>query len=75
MKKQKMHIHYDKESDILEIYFGKVQDGYFRELNKKCFERIDKKTGKVVGYSIFNFKNRKETFVELDLPIPRYLLV
>ena len=66
-----MSLWYDEEGDYLEIYFGKIKEGHFREIKDKFFERIDKKTGKVVGYTIFNFSKRKEKFIDIELPIPK----
>ena len=74
MKKKKITLHYDEDGDYLELYFGKIKEGYFREIGDKYFERIDAKTGEVVGYSIFNFTKRKEKFIDLDLLIPKSVL-
>ena len=65
---------YDEEGDYLEIYFGKRKEGYYKEIKDKCFARIDKKTGKVVGYTIFSFSKRKEKFVNIELPLPEEVL-
>ena len=53
-----MSIHYDEEGDYLEIYFGKITKGYFKEIGDKYFERIDEKTGEIVGIAIMDFKKR-----------------
>lgn len=66
-----MSLWYDEEGDYLEIYFGKIKEGYFREVKDKLFERIDKKTGKVVGYTIFNFTKRKEKFIDVEITMPK----
>ena len=63
---------YDDEADTLEIYFDKIREGHFKEMGNKLFKRIDKKTGKTVGYSIFNFSKRKE-HVEFNIPLPQEL--
>ena len=70
-----MSMRYDEKGDYLEIYFGrKIKEGYFKELKDKCFARIDKKTGKVVGYTIFSFSKRKEKFVNIEIPLPEEIL-
>lgn len=74
MKDNKIIVRYDEEGDYLEIYLGKIKEGYFREIKDKCFERIDKKTGKVVGYAVFNFTKRKEKSVDLEFAIPKEIL-
>ena len=66
-----MSLWYDEEGDYLEIYFGKIKEGYFHEVRDKIFERIDKKTGKIVGYTIFNFTKRKEKFVDMEIALPK----
>ena len=68
--KENMSIYYDEEGDYLEIYFGKIKKGYFKEIGDKFFERIDEKTGKVVGVSIMNFKKRTEKLKELKITLP-----
>lgn len=68
--KGKMSLRYDEDEDYLEIYFGKIRKGYFREVKDKFFERIDEKTGKVVGYAVFNFTKRKEKFVDVSISLP-----
>ena len=74
MNGKKVHLHYDEEGDYLEIYFDKIKPGYFREIKDKYFERIDKKSGKVVGYTIFNFRGRKNKFVDVEILIPKEVL-
>ena len=51
---KKMYIHYDKEGDYLEVRFGPPSESYYEEMEEDTFERIDEKTGKVVGYAFFN---------------------
>src|SRR3989344_4091457 len=67
MKRKKIKLSYDEEGDYLEIYFGNIKEGYFKEIGNKCFERIDKKTGNIGGYAIFNFTKRKDKFIDLEL--------
>ena len=67
--KDKMHIYYDEEGDVLEIRLGEPTVSYMKDLGKDIFERIDNKTGKVKGFVILNFKKRSENKV-IDIPIP-----
>ena len=76
MKKEKnVIIRYDKEGDYLEVYFGKIKKGYFKEIKNKFFERIDEETGEVVGYAIFDLTKRKQKFLDVTIPLPSELLV
>ncbi len=54
--KGQMQLYYDEEGDFLEINIGKYKEGYFRDVGEGISERIDEKTGKVTGISIFSFK-------------------
>ena len=66
----KMHIHYDKEADYLEVRFGKATRAYFEELSKDIFERRDEKTGKIKGYAVYNFLKRKQPKdIQIELPV------
>ena len=70
--KGKMHLYYDEEGDFLEINLDNYKnEGFFRNLGKGIFERIDKKTNKVVGIAIMGFKKRTQDLkdVEVNLPI------
>ena len=73
--KEKMTIYYDEEGDYLEIYFGKLRKGYFKEIGNKYFQRIDEKTGKIVGISIMNFKKRTKNLKELKIDLPIKLIL
>lgn len=68
MKNKNITLHYDEDGDYLEIYFGKIKKGHFRKINKELFERVDEKTGRVVGYAIFNFKERLSEDLRLKIP-------
>ena len=68
--KNKIILYYDEEGDYLELSIGKIEKGYFKKIKKDCFKRIDEKTGKVVGYTIFNF-TKKDGFNEIELPLTK----
>ncbi len=63
-----MYIHYDDEGDYLEIRVGKPKEGYFNEIGNDMFERVDEKTGKIIGLGIFNFKKRAKKEIDFSLP-------
>ncbi len=64
---------YDQEGDYFEIIVDPPRDTSFKEIEKDCTHIIDKKTEDVVGYAIFNFTNRKQKFIELQLPLPQHV--
>lgn len=66
MTNDQLHLWYDKEGDFLEIRIGKPVRGIYQPVGNECFERVDKKTGKVVGFAVFNFTKRQS---ELALPV------
>ena len=68
--KEKLMIHYDEEGDLLEIRMGKPTDAYYEDLGDDIFERIDRKTKKVKGLAIFNFRKRNETETTIDVELP-----
>ena len=68
--KGNLKIYYDEEGDFLELHIGKFREGYFRNLGKGIFERIDNKTGKVTGIAIASFKKRTEGPKELEVTLP-----
>ena len=69
MTNDQLHLWYDREGDFLEIRIGKAVHGIYQPVGNECFERVDKKTGKVVGIAVFNFTKRFPTHSELVLPL------
>ena len=69
-----MNIYYDTESDYLEIRFGDVTESYYEKVAPDTFARIDKKTGDVVGYAIYNVKKHKSPLKNLQVDIPKSIL-
>ncbi|HLD15332.1 MAG TPA: DUF2283 domain-containing protein [Candidatus Nanoarchaeia archaeon] len=65
--KGKLKIYYDKEADFLEISIGDTKKGVFRNLGKGIFERVDKKTGDVLGLAIHSF-SKKANLKSLEIP-------
>ena len=68
--KDQLYIYYDEEGDFLEINLGEYAEGYFKNLGKGIFERIDKKTGKVTGITIHSFKQKTKDLKDLKIELP-----
>ncbi len=68
--KGKLNIYYDEEGDFLELHVGKFTKGYFRNLGDGIFERIDEKTGEVMGIAIHGFKKRTKDLKDLEIDLP-----
>lgn len=68
--KGKMFIYYDEDGDFLEIGIEGHGDGYFRDIGKGISERIDEKTGKVVGIAILNFRERSKSPEDIEIQLP-----
>ena len=69
---KKLNIWFDKEGDFLELTIGKPVKGFFKEIGDDMLERVDAKTGKVIGFSILNFSKRFDKLKEtkrLQLPL------
>ena len=69
---KKLNIWFDKEGDFLELTVGKPVKGFFREIGNDMLERVDAKTGKVIGFSILNFSKRFDKLKEtkrFQLPV------
>lgn len=68
--KKKMKIHYDPESDYIEVRFGEVKPSYYEDIGNDTFERRDEETDKITGYKFFNVQKRKDKVpqdIEVDL--------
>ena len=65
--KQKQHLHYDSEGDILEFRIGKATPAIMKNLGDNIFQRIEEKTGKTKGFTIISFKKRGEKGIEFAL--------
>ncbi|MAG20155.1 DUF2283 domain-containing protein [archaeon] len=68
--KEKLHVYYDKEGDVLEIRMGKPTIASFKDLGNDVFERIDEKSGEIKGFAIFNFNKRSEKLKSIDVSLP-----
>ena len=68
--KGNLNLYYDEEGDFLELHIGGYTEGYFRNLGKGIFERIDKETKKVTGIAIMGFKKRTEGLKDIRVSLP-----
>ena len=67
--KPQMHIYYDKESDYLEIRFGEPSESHYKKIGIDTYVRIDEKTGRIVGYAIYNVqKGTVLKSINVDIP-------
>ncbi len=63
-------MYYDEEGDFLEINIGDYTEGYFKNLGSGIFERVDKKTGNIIGIAIAGFKKRTEKLKDVKISLP-----
>ena len=67
-------IHYDKDSDFLEVFFGMPTSCLAEEIEPDVFIRRDEKTNKIKSIGIFSFKKRpdilKKVLEKINLTIP-----
>ena len=68
--KKDLYIYYDEEGAFLELHMGEFTPGYFRDIDKGIAERIDEKTGKVMGFAILGFKKRTEGLKQVQVKLP-----
>lgn len=68
--KNKLFVHYDDESDFLELRIGEPTESYYNDVGNDIFERRDEKTDEVKGLAIFNFKKRTEKSMDIDVELP-----
>ena len=68
--KGNLNLYYDEEGDFLELQIGDYTEGYFRNLGKGVFERIDRKTKKITGIAIMGFKKRTEGLKDIRVSLP-----
>jgi len=67
---EEMNIYYDEEGDLLEISAGNISDCYFDNIGGGIFKIIDKKTNKIKGFVVHNFKKRTKNLDEIKLSLP-----
>lgn len=68
---ERLGVWFDKEGDYLEITIGKSRKGYFRPIDgSDSYERIDSKTGQIIGFAIFNISKAFKTPSEKEIKLP-----
>ncbi len=72
--KPQMHIYYDKEADYLEIRFGEPTASKYEKIGDDTYVRVDRKTGEVKGYAIFNVRKSQGESNSIDVEIPISLI-
>lgn len=68
--KEKLRIYYDEDGDFLELGLGKPEPGYFKNLGKGIFQRIDDKTGKITGIAIHGFRAKAKKLKDIEVLLP-----
>jgi hypothetical protein len=68
--KGKLNMYYDEDVVFLDINIGEYRNGYFKNLGKGVFERIDEKTKQVTGIAIMGFKERTKNLKDVMLSLP-----
>lgn len=68
--KGQMRVHYDAESDFLEISAGKPTKCYADEVKPGIFLRKDEKTNEIKSIGIVGFKKRSKTMKDIELLLP-----
>ena len=67
--KDELNIYYNEEAVLLELIIGKTTPAYYEEIKDGVFERIDEKTGKIKGFSVFSLKKRMKNG-NINVPLP-----
>ena len=68
--KGKMTLHYDQESDYLEIFIEDSSPTYGQEVGEDITVFRNKDTEEVVGIGILNFKKRTKSLASIQLNLP-----
>lgn len=66
----KLYYYYDKEADIFYFSEGKPSaNSVSKETSDDVILRLDRKTGKVKGFTVLNFSKRSKSTKPIELPI------
>ncbi|MEK6792895.1 MAG: DUF2283 domain-containing protein [Nanoarchaeota archaeon] len=68
--KGKMTLHYDQESDYLEIFIEDSSPTYGQEVGEDITVFRNKDTEEIVGIGILNFKKRTKSLASIQLNLP-----
>lgn len=61
-KNDPLRISYDKEADVLYVSIGKPKQAICETLDNGVVVRYDKKSDKVIGFTIIDFEKRFVSF-------------
>ncbi|MEK6823796.1 MAG: DUF2283 domain-containing protein [Nanoarchaeota archaeon] len=64
MKSTTYELHYNEETDFLELYFGESSKCYAEEIEPGVFVRKDQKTREIKSIEILAFKKRGEQILK-----------
>ena len=64
MKSTTYEVHYNEETDFLELYFGEPSKCYAKEIDPGVFVRRDQKTNEIKSIEILAFKKRGEQILK-----------
>ena len=73
--KQILSIYYDEEGDFLEIDLDKHGEVIFKNLGKGIFEKVNKRTGEIVGIAIHGFTKKTKYSPFLTVPLSRKVIL
>lgn len=60
---------------MLEFRIGEATPAIMKNLGNEIFQRVEEKTGKTKGFTIFNFKKREHKEIEFALSNELSLMV
>jgi len=69
-KAKTLGLHYDKEGDVLSIYFDKPLEAVCVEEEEGLLIRVDPETSEVVGYTIIDFLARFDRLAQHAIRLP-----
>lgn len=59
-------ISYDNAADVLYISLGKPRKAVGREISSGVIERVDPKSGKLVGFTIIDVSKKKKVEIPIE---------
>ncbi len=69
-KAKTLGLHYDKEGDVLYIYFDKPFEAVCVEEEEELLIRVDPETSEVIGYTIIDFLARFDKLAQHAIQLP-----
>ncbi|MEK6839936.1 MAG: hypothetical protein AABX72_03270 [Nanoarchaeota archaeon] len=65
-----LHLSYDHNKDVLDVRFGRDTTSSLVDTGDSIFQRVEEKTGNIVGLRILRFTTRKKKFIDRQLSSP-----